>query len=149
MCKHTHTASQLHIISKNGRRLAKPHHRNSTFPASARTAVWLATLLTLELDSAEVSLSRYGIVAARFAKSLLTVNVFRSALCKCHRCDMLFRIGRSYTQSVMAHPVKGSSVSECIRLLFILRRRYLAGFLCRKGVIRRYPPVKAYLKNML
>ena len=58
----------VHNVYKlNERQFARLLHRSSTFPASARTAVWHATLLTLKLDSAEVSLYRYEFVAVRSA----------------------------------------------------------------------------------
>ena len=31
----------------------------------------------------------------------------------------------------MAHPTFGSVQTECVRLPYMLRRRYLAGFLCQ------------------
>ena len=73
--------------SINERQFARLLHRSSTFPASARTAVWRATLLTLKLDSAEVSLYRYGVVAVRSAASVPTV-MFIAQLYTCHVGDM-------------------------------------------------------------
>ena len=121
------------------RRLAAPHHRSFTFPASARTAVLPATLLTLWLW-----LSRSIIIPIQHHRRSVCKTDFD---CKCLSLDCIcntrncvirvianvqslqIRIGRSI-YSVLAHPIIGSSIPESICLLSILQRRYLPCFLC-------------------